>query len=1518
MNKYIKKGVVGLLSLLLITFPIIIPFSNMAEAQAQNKVNTIDAAPKGIQLNSSAYQALVSSKYNYNMLNMVEMAQEKPLIKVSRRDAEHVKNKEIDRRVLKTVNYLVTPREFGGAGYTRLKIKKLMKGYDTRISSRKVSREYPEDTKPNVSAHSRGQGVDIEEIDYIYSVLKKYRVAGDKKQVLPTMPIKVAWQTEKGFQDSRGMDTFNQSLQGTFSQFGFDQLNSTMLYEVADLFGIEIDLNDYSLNNLEDLTKILALQWLVSSADIPGLDLNNIDFSDMSWESLVKEMGRSYLGNLLGLDPAGLRGNGLSEIKRNLGRVETESRLELPEGSLETSSGNTDDILRQMLIRELEDDLELSKGSLKDLDSKPEDRKLLSDSLDIYRNNRLDEALSLPEGTINILTGTSSGNISETLLSAGVDLASRIIANNPDEQALVKTWIQSKGTTTNNNGLIIDEGKLAGGLGLKAGDLENIFIKNGAFAVFNRLGETTLLSGMGHAALENYDPLNSTVAQIQFYVDTAKDLKSQLENLKNDSDIGETVNGVLSIINQLSVILDVDTANVEQDINKLNDAARSIQNISDLSDSDLDSIQKIENSINSFIEGVDLPFLPDVGSADLDIPNFNIYGNDISTTKVLNALLSNDPVDSLEVVGKEILSNQWEFAWGLPNNAFDALINGNSNNNIREALGIIASDYINDEFGLNISGSDLENIFNGDFDSLIDIGGSMIDEALNLPKNSVSEVIRKGGTAEEIIQETGALLISQFFGINTPIDLDLLQDGKFGESLGSGIVETRLGIPIGTLKDYSDLDAMISKLGIQRVSEIFHLTLNGASKINSSIIDNSTEGILYVARILGVNTDHIKSYLQGGSTGDFVRDVGEGAAISLTAEKLAHYLGLDDSLIGALTDILLGPKESGDLDPDIDRKDLGILDPSGLNWNDVAKLIPALSELAGFNLEQYIGFNADEMQKILDGSENFEDVIIDAGIRLFENYLEDLSGNSDFQLFGFLLWYYLESSVNEGSDKWSPEQMPEKLAKFQANDQNMADEFKGILDGNAKDFLYSVASGQMQKSYNEEFLGIDNITFGDVKNALTGDPQLMSEWLADPENAVLVDGMPEQEKQEFAGRAARKEGLSYIKYKLMDAQLHEHLDEEIPPGFSETMFEGTPEERREMLLDFVIDKYGSELITIIKNETGIDINISGLKQAINTGDWEQFGEDTLINFVSGKLNELTGINFHPHTIRLLLDGDISGAIDVNKVLISKFVDDWLGLPAGTTQVIWQAYDSYRSALSAYKAAKIAAAGDATLLSEAKAQFRTDIAQIVAVVVTYLFRKQLAKLDQQFGLPAGTMSALVGLAITYLIAGSVPIIGWIALAYTLLTGVYRVRVRTTPCNYYPGFGSPPAWMKMEPEHPDELGILPSSFPYCPREWSYKPKFSGSVFKDIAVDSAQYKVAMLVGDLLYMNENLEAQGDKIAGKNKGMQPVQILTHREEDRNRYLYKVLKEYGKTASERGQKGVIVSDKTWDVVHVGY
>ncbi|MFA7252939.1 MAG: hypothetical protein WC107_00110 [Patescibacteria group bacterium] len=329
----------------------------------------------------------------------------------------------IDIRVLKTLIYLITPKDQGGGGHWRIKANRILQN-DTDSNESDVIREqlngsitnsnvvcsldesaaecgakansftiedkdgqeydaYYEDLKNaeiledsdpalknsrNISAHYNGQAVDITEIDDVRcTVLKKRRIGHDFKEPQAAQPIKLAWQTTDGYRRSNtntGTDLM-ETMRQMASQSALDLL-SAMNPQFSSYDG------DLSSAGLDDIVSLLGQSLFANIINSPT---NSIHGSDV--EDTLKNLGGVYLADYLGLPREILTDTDITDLtalKYVIGRSAIEKRLGLPFGSLDNDfqagkevKNNLFGLLENIGQRKVEAEMNLRAGDLDNL-----------------------------------------------------------------------------------------------------------------------------------------------------------------------------------------------------------------------------------------------------------------------------------------------------------------------------------------------------------------------------------------------------------------------------------------------------------------------------------------------------------------------------------------------------------------------------------------------------------------------------------------------------------------------------------------------------------------------------------------------------------------------------------------------------------------------------------------------------------------------------------------------------------------------------------------------------------------------------------------------------------------------------------------------------------------------------------------------------------------------------------------------------------------------------------------------
>lgn len=394
---------------------------------------------------------------------------------------ESIDSLNIDVRVLKTLVYLVTPKNQGGAGHWRIRVNRILQRQNQSTESdsvvqtlangkKTIAKGCTEDmtaadcgkkqgTTPdleiedkngaqyeaylesltaaedsftkerNLSAHAEGQAIDISEIDDIRctKVVKK-NLGGTKKYKQPIQPIKLAWQTTDGWNASGERDPFDM----------MSLLKSAASESVSGLLGnLNSDITSYegdlSKANFEDIIQVLGKSLLGNV-----LDSKSLNFSGFNVGDTLKNLGSTYVADYLGLPREIFVGQNLSDlekVKATIGRSAIEKKLDLPFGSL--SGGDLSSTLLKVGQRKLEHEMNIKPG---DLDA------FLSLKNEVFANyvgaKVIEKELNLQSNSWPE-TSTTFDNLSQKISA----IRTTLIKNNP---SLVDSDLNLGAGTTNN------------------------------------------------------------------------------------------------------------------------------------------------------------------------------------------------------------------------------------------------------------------------------------------------------------------------------------------------------------------------------------------------------------------------------------------------------------------------------------------------------------------------------------------------------------------------------------------------------------------------------------------------------------------------------------------------------------------------------------------------------------------------------------------------------------------------------------------------------------------------------------------------------------------------------------------------------------------------------------------------------------------------------------------------------------------------------------------------------------
>lgn len=388
---------------------------------------------------------------NYNTIAEVETELQKDRNYVTEQINVALDTLKIDTRILKMLNYLVTPKNQGGAGHDLIKVYRLRRGFtipgrqqddesdviaeqkqqaesttsssssssDLSVGETLTEESSQESTAQQaatasgqvvdddgdtvddfaialndsenqvISAHAEGEAIDIEALDTIKcTLIKKRRLGGDKKTAQPAKPIELLYQTEEGYNESpEGQRDTVNSLVSSLYKDG--------LIDLLGEFNVDINnIDDLSDANLGDILEVVGQsligQLLNTNGSVSGNDL----------QETLKMVGAVYLADKLDLPRVAIYGAGyqnLDDIKANIGRATLEESIGLPFGSLSGETPNQ--IFYSIGERKMERQLNLPTGTLtSDIKSERQllikvGASLLEDRLNLNRGSFLNPKL---------------------------------------------------------------------------------------------------------------------------------------------------------------------------------------------------------------------------------------------------------------------------------------------------------------------------------------------------------------------------------------------------------------------------------------------------------------------------------------------------------------------------------------------------------------------------------------------------------------------------------------------------------------------------------------------------------------------------------------------------------------------------------------------------------------------------------------------------------------------------------------------------------------------------------------------------------------------------------------------------------------------------------------------------------------------------------------------------------------------------------------------------------------------
>lgn len=409
---------------------------------------------------------------------------------------ESIDSLTLDSRVLKTLVYLITPKNQGGAGHWRIRVQRLLQTspqssesdatiqtlakkqatlqcdqnmtaaecgkqqgttpdleienkdgtqYDAYLQSLTTA-EDSYISERGLSAHAEGQAVDISEIDDIRCTkVVKSNLGSTKKYKQPIQPIKLVWQTTDGYNASGGSNTFD--MMSLLKSTASDSVSNLLSSLNSDISGYDGDL---SQANFDDIVQILGKSLLSNLLNAKSFNVGGFNIEDT-----LQKLGSVYVADYLGLPREIFINQNLTDIenlKYVIGRAAIEKKLGLPYGSL--SGNNLPEILLSIGEKKLEHEMNLNAGDLAGFVATKDEafalyigRKVLEKELNLPAGSWPKTAQSFDKLAINSLKSSliknNPGQI-DNQLNLGAGTTKNFVDNRTNSDDFAKTIGQKR------------------------------------------------------------------------------------------------------------------------------------------------------------------------------------------------------------------------------------------------------------------------------------------------------------------------------------------------------------------------------------------------------------------------------------------------------------------------------------------------------------------------------------------------------------------------------------------------------------------------------------------------------------------------------------------------------------------------------------------------------------------------------------------------------------------------------------------------------------------------------------------------------------------------------------------------------------------------------------------------------------------------------------------------------------------------------------------------------------------
>lgn len=521
---------------------------------------------------------------------------------------------------------------------------------------------------------------------------------------------------------------------------------------------------------------------------------------------------------------------------------------------------------------------------------------------------------------------------------------------------------------------------------------------------------------------------------------------------------------------------------------------------------------------------------------------------------------------------------------------------------------------VNSSLGLegvnSITAADIQNIGStGDYTVMAKIGGSEVDKAVGWNTGTAYAIYNDQKTLEQGFEEAFANALGEVLGL--PKGSINFGDNP-ANSAAERVIETRLGLPAGTLSDSGTPQEILKKVGREKFREVFGTDdLEQESIYDVPSVANKLK--LYDAT-LGLEPGSVRAFLEGSKQiGEILNEVIEQNVATLTAEKVWNYFDLGEQF-------QLSGEEFAGIVNVLVKDDAATLEQKQAALNSVYKIMGrTIDSKANFVVDGFLSYMTapDEgaaTQALLNQGvillvkavgvdvpgitvENLEQTAIDLNNAFYNGSgdledkrteLRDLSNKNASELSAAERERLAElrrdgalAAYTRGFDS-----LTDFFIEATGIPREFADDARAFITGDYKLGLAGASFSIWEDSVNPYLPDGSKLSYEEFRQTLDYNNQQQID--ARVEKLLKESGStdPSEAQRQELQRQARKELMDEskrkIEYRISDAFLRK-IDSTIPVGFTEVMMSGSDEQRGELLENWAINQLDAKLKEIDPN-----------------------------------------------------------------------------------------------------------------------------------------------------------------------------------------------------------------------------------------------------------------------------------------------------------------------------------------------